>query len=56
VGVGMTQGLVPVPMRVWLGNRTIMMMLMMIVMNMTVFVFEHVMVVFMGMSLGQMQP
>lgn len=56
MGVGVPQWLVPMPVRVRLGYRTIVLMLVMFVMHMAVIVFQHIVRVFMRVSLRQMQP
>ena len=52
----MAHRLVPVPMRVWFRHRTIVFVLMMLVVDMSMFVFQHVMDMRMLVAFRQMQP
>jgi hypothetical protein len=56
VRMGVDHRLMPVPMRVRLGDRPIMLMLVMLIMGMAVFMFEHVVLVFMLMPFSKMHP
>jgi hypothetical protein len=47
---------VMVPMRVLLGDRPIMLVLVMLIMGMAVFMFERVVLVFMFMPFSKMHP
>ena len=48
--------LMPVPMRMWLGDRPIVIMLMMVVVTVGMVMFQQVVRVLMVMPFGQMQP
>src|SRR4051812_14336643 len=48
--------LMPVPVRMWLGYRPIVLVPMVLVMHMAVLVFHRLMSMFMLMAFGQMQP
>ncbi len=54
--MGVDHRLMPVPMRVRVGDRPIMLVLVMLIMDMAVFMFEHVVLVFMFMALSKMHP
>lgn len=56
VRMGVDHRLMPVPMRVGLGDQSIMLVLVMLIMGMAVFMFEHVVLVFMFMPFGKMHP
>ena len=49
-------GLVPVPMRVRLDDRSVMVMLVMLVMDMRMLVFQRLVDVLVLVSFGEMQP
>ena len=58
VRMGVDHRLVPVPMRMWLCDRPIMLVLVlvMLIMGMAVFMFERVVLVFMFMPFSKMHP
>lgn len=56
VRMGMSNRLVPMPMRMWLSYRFIVLVLVMFVMHMAVVMPQNIVPVVVLMSLGQMQP
>lgn len=54
--MGVAQGLMPMPMRMWLRHYALVRMLVVLVMQMAVLVFQRVVFVFMNMAFRQMQP
>ena len=56
VGMGVDDRLMPVPMRMRLCDRPIMLVPVMRIMGMPVFMFEHIVLVFMFMPFSKMHP
>ena len=54
--MGMMQGRMMVPVRMWRRHRAIMGVLVMVVMSMAVFVVQCLVLVRVGMAFGEMQP
>ena len=52
----MAQPFVPVPMRVWLRDRPVVTMLVMLIVNVAMLVFERFVLVFVGMPFRQVKP
>jgi len=56
VCVSMASSLVTMPVRMWLGHRLLVTMLMMLVVDMAMLMFQRLMLVFVGVALRKMNP